>query len=155
VTAQRFVLLGVGLGMFFGAAAAQAAEPSAESFVAAIYDSYKGKDGRGVALATDAQVRRYFTPELAAMIIKDRRDARGEVGKLDGDPFVDAQDWQIDRVAVTVGHTAADRATATVAFDNGRPQTVVLELVKLKAGWRISDIAWGRNETLRGVLAGK
>ena len=32
---------------------------------------------------------------LAALIIKDRKDARGEVGKLDFDPFIDAQDWEI------------------------------------------------------------
>jgi hypothetical protein len=40
-------------------------------------------------------VRRYCEPELAALIIKDRKDARGEVGKLDFDPFIDAQDWEI------------------------------------------------------------
>jgi hypothetical protein len=28
---------------------------------------------------------------LAALIIKHRKDARGEVGKLDFDPFIDAQ----------------------------------------------------------------
>jgi hypothetical protein len=146
------IALAAGLAL---AALARAAGPSAESFVAAIYDSYKGKDARGVALDTDAQVRRYFTPELAALILKDRRDARGEVGKLDGDPFVDAQDWQIERVDVAVRPTAADTATATVTFDNGGARTVVLDMVRLKAGWRIADIRWDRNETLRGLLAGK
>jgi Protein of unknown function (DUF3828) len=95
-------------------------------------------------------------PATAALIIKDRKDARGEVGMLDSDPFIDAQDWQIDAVAVAVQDIAANKARATVAFTNlGRPTTVVLDLVKLKQGWRISDIAWDRGQTLRGLLGKK
>ena len=34
----------------------------------------------------DAAVRRYFDPKLAALILRDRKEARGEVGKLGADP---------------------------------------------------------------------
>jgi hypothetical protein len=154
--ARRTVLVGIWLGVAFGAAAARAAEPSAESFVAAIYERYKGKDAKGVALGNDAEIRRYFEPKLAALIIKDRRQARGEVGKLDSDPFIDAQDWEIDGVDVAVRNIGAGKASATVSFKNaGQPQTVMLDLVKLKGEWRIADIIWDRNATLRGVLSGK
>jgi hypothetical protein len=54
-------------------------------------------------------MRRYFAPELAALIIKDRKDAHGEVGKLDPDPFVDAQNRQIDAVDIAFREIAPTR----------------------------------------------
>jgi Protein of unknown function (DUF3828) len=156
MTARRVVLMAISLAVALVAPAARAADPSAQSFVQAIYDQYKGKDAKGVELTGNAAVRRYFAPGLAALIIKDRRQARGEVGKLDADPFIDAQDWEIDDVNVTLRDVAADKAIATVSFKNlGQPQTVVLELVKLKQDWRIANIAWDRKATLRGLLTGK
>ncbi len=48
------------------------------------------------------------------------------------------------------------KARATVKFANsGTPKTVVLDLVKLKNGWRIGEITWRRkdkNETLREIF---
>src|SRR5262245_55749428 len=74
-------------------AATFAQDTSAKAFLDAIYKAYVGKDTKGISLEGDAAVRRYFEPALAAMIIKDGKDAarRKEVPTLDGDPFVDAQ----------------------------------------------------------------
>jgi Protein of unknown function (DUF3828) len=153
---RRAVFVATWIGAIVVASAARAADPSAQSFVQAIYDQYKGKDAKGVELTDNAAVRRYFAPALAALIIKDRRQARGEVGKLDADPFIDAQDWEIEGVEVAVRDTAAGKARATVSFKNlGQPQTVILDLVKLKQDWRIADITWDRKATLRGLLTGK
>ncbi len=76
---------------------APAAEPSARDFVRAIYDAYKGNDAKGIALDNAAAIRRYFAPAPATLLIADQNDAarRNEVGALDGDPFIDAQDWDI------------------------------------------------------------
>jgi len=53
-----------------------------------------------------------------------------------------------------VRDTGANKATATVSFKSlGDRRTVVLALVKLKVGWRIADITWDRNGTLRGLLS--
>lgn len=156
MTARRVVLMAIGLALALVAPAARAADPSAQSFVQAIYDQYKGKDAKGVELSDNAAVRRYFAPAMAALIIKDRRQARGEVGKLDADPFIDAQDFDIDGIDVALRDVAADKAIATVSFKNlGKRQTVVLELVKLKQDWRIANITWDRKATLRGLLTGK
>ena len=97
-----------------------AADPSATSFVEAIYAPYKVKDGKGNPLDSDAAVKRYFEPRLAALIIKDRNKAakRGDVSTLDMDPFIDAQDWDISAVDVAVRDTGADKASATVSFKN-------------------------------------
>jgi hypothetical protein len=124
--------------------------------VEGIYAAYKGKDARGVSLESDAAVRRYFEPKLAALIIKDRKDARGEVGKLGADPFIDAQDWEIDAVDIAIREIAPDKASATVSFKSlGEQRTVVLALVKLRMGWRIADITSDRKETLREFLSKK
>jgi hypothetical protein len=93
------------------------------------------------------------------MMIKDQKDAarRGEVGLLDFDPFVDAQDWVISDFDIAASETAPGKASATVKFTNqGTPVTVKLELVKIKNDWRINDIIWlrdGKPETLRGLYA--
>jgi hypothetical protein len=155
---RRTALIALCIGLASTTNAAPTAEPSAKSFVEAIYAAYQGKDGNGIALDKDATVRRYFAPDLAQLIINDSRQAarRGEVGALDGDPFVDAQDWEISGVEVTVQDIATDKARATVRFENReRPSTVVLDLVKLKPGWRIRDIAWGDGRTLRGLFGKK
>jgi hypothetical protein len=78
------------------------------------------------------------------------------VGKLDADPFIDAQDFDIEGVDVALRDVAADKAIATVSFKNlGKRQTVVLDLVKLKQDWRIANITWDRKATLRGLLTGR
>ena len=49
--------------------------------------------------------------------------------------------------------TGAEKTSATVSFKNlGKPHTVMLDLVKLKDGWRIADINWGRKQTLRALF---
>ena len=43
-----------------------------------------------------------------------------------------------------------------MSFKNlGKPTTVVLDLVKLRQGWRIADITWDRKQTLRGIFGKK
>jgi Protein of unknown function (DUF3828) len=154
--ARRNILVGACICIALAAVGAHAAEPSAKSFVEGIYAAYKGKDARGVSLDSNAAVRRYFEAKLAALIIKDRKDARGEVGKLGADPFIDAQDWEIDAVDIAIREIAPDKANATVSFKSlGEQRTVVLALVKLKTGWRIADITSDRNETLREFLSKK
>ena len=135
-----------------------AADQSARDFVTAIYDAYKGKDVKGHPLDDAAAIRRYFEPALAALMIKDQNAAAksGDVGSLDGDPFIDAQDWDIKDFDIAVAESAPGKAIATVKFANlGAPKTIVLDLIKLKNGWRIEEITWqrdGKSETLRALF---
>jgi hypothetical protein len=134
-----------------------AADASARAFVAAIYDAYVGKKGNGIALDSDQMVQHYFEPSLAALVLQDQKEAarRKEVGALDFDPFVDAQDWDIAAFSVVMNDKGSDKASATVQFNNfGKPQTVVLDLVKIRNEWKISDISWTPHEnpnTLRAL----
>ena len=137
------------------------ADAAAKAFLEKIYAAYKGKNSKGILLDSDAMLRRYFEPSLAALMIKDRNNAakRGDIPELDGDPFIDAQDWEIGPVDIVVRDIAPDKASATVKFrklrDVDEETTVAYDLVKLKDGWRIADINWGRKQTLRTLFIKK
>jgi hypothetical protein len=134
-----------------------AADPAAGAFVTAIYAAYKGKNAKGIRLDTATNIRRYFEPSLAALMIKDQKDAarRHDAPNLDGDPFVDAQDWDIAAFDIAVTDTVNNAASATVKFRNGDiPAVVVLDLIKTSNDWRVGDVTWqhdGKKETLRGL----
>ena len=121
-------------------ALAQSGSPQA--FVEAIYKPYLKKGFKGIPYSSATALRRYFEPKLAVAMIKDMNMSakRKEVGTLDGDPFIDAQDWEISNLAIDV-KTNGNKANAIVTFTNlGKPSTISLDLVKTAAGWRIADI---------------
>jgi hypothetical protein len=128
---------------------ASAQEHTPQQFLASIYEPYRKADFKGQPYW---EVNRWFAPDLANAIDKDFAEAkkRKEVPALDGDPFVDAQDWKIDSLAyaTTLGN---DKAAASVTFTNfGEPKGAVLSLVKTPAGWRISNIVTA-NGSLRAL----
>jgi hypothetical protein len=92
-------------------------------------------------------------------MVKDQKLAakRGEVGPLDFDLFIDAQDWNVAEFDIAVTDKAPGRASATVKFTNlGKATTFLLDLVAVKNEWRIRDITWpvdGKNQTLRDIYA--
>jgi hypothetical protein len=139
-------------------APACAGDASATVFVTAIYHSYIGKGAKGVPLDSERKIRRYFEPGLATLMVRDQTAAarRKEVGSLDFDPFINAQDWEIASFDIAVGDAVAGKAQATVKFVNlGTAKTVLLDLVQVKGAWRISDITWqeaGRTDTLRKIF---
>jgi hypothetical protein len=155
---RRKIVLLSAIGAAVAISRAGAADASARAFIAAIYNAYKGKSGNGISLDSDATIGRYFEPGLAALIIKDRKDAadRGEAPTLSGDPFVDSGDWDLQACDIAVQDVAPSKASGAVKLQNfDKPKTVVLDLVKLKEGWRIADIAWqrdGETESLRGLF---
>ena len=132
--------------------------PSAEAFLRSIYGkAYIGKNAKGVDVDTRAQLDRYFVPDLAKSIDDDAKSAakRGDIGELDGDPFIGAQDMEIAAFDISVQAADATHATGTVRFENlGDARTVIVTLVRLTTGWRIVDIDWGGDAgTLRALFA--
>jgi hypothetical protein len=122
---------------------AMAQDASPKAFVEAIYKPYLKKNFKGVEYSQPANLRRYFESMLANAIIEDMQAAgrRNEVPTLDGDPFIDAQDWDIAKLVIDVKGVGANKAVAIVNFTNMREgKTVTLDLVKTPAGWRIADI---------------
>ena len=154
---RRILVLGAAGAATAISIPARAADVSALAFVTDIYNGYKGNDSPGHALDSEPVIRRYFEPALAALMIKDQKLAakRGEVGSLDFDPFVNAQEWEISEFDIAVSAPAPGKAIATVKFTNlGKPTVVTLDLIAVKNAWRIRDITWqieGKSQTLRGI----
>jgi hypothetical protein len=152
---RRTIILGAAATLV--AASAVADDAAATAFVASIYNAYKGKKAKGLPLDNARTIQRYFEPSLAALISKDQKDAarRHDVPALDGDPFVDAQDWDIAAFEIAFADSASNKTRATVNFRNaGQPVSVALDLVMVSNDWRVSDITWqrdGKAETLRGI----
>jgi hypothetical protein len=131
---------------------AQAAETPAD-FLAAIFEHYHDPKG-GIVLDTPDDIRRWFEPDIAGQMIDDAAQATeaGDVPSMDGDPFVDAQDFDIKDVKITIDNESADMAKGTVAFTNfGEAKSIHYDLVMTGSGWRIRDIEWPEG-TLRGVF---
>jgi hypothetical protein len=156
---QLAVLLAFGLAILslLVTGAVRAADPAAIAFLESIYRTYGNPNSPGTRIHSKAALDRYFTPELAARIDKDAKAAKrkDEPPALDGDPFIDAQDWDIKGLKITVSERDTDKASAVVSFANfGEERKVSLELAKTAAGWRIDDIHW-REGSLRGLYRGR
>jgi hypothetical protein len=137
-TLSRRVVLGGGLVTALNATEALA-EATAQAFVETLYQPYLNAGFQGQPYGDTA---RFFVPALAQAMDRDKREAkrRNEVPPLNGDPFVDAQDWEISKLSIDV-RASGDAATARVSFQNFRQaKRVLLELVKTPAGWRIAEI---------------
>ena len=135
-------VLALVLGVTLAAVPAEAAQ-SAKDFVNAIYRTYVGKNATGISIDSP-KARTLLTPGLMKLIDADAKAAakRQEVPKLDGDPFIDAQDFEIKSFKVEIKELGPAKATATVSFKNAasaEDKPVVLDLVKVGDKWLIDD----------------
>lgn len=124
---------------------------AARAFLQSIYRQY-GKGRNGARLD---RPERYFEPVLAAAIRKDQAeaDARGDMNKMDADPFCNCQDFEGMSAAVIGPVTIkGNRATATVRFAFGDDQVGVnFTLLWTRAGWRVFDMGWADEGTVRDM----
>ena len=131
---------------------------SADAFLHSVYDRYIGSQDRApfIDYTKERELQRYFEPSLAKIIADDsaRAAKKGDVGTLDGDPFIDAQDWNIRSFDIQVTPIDADHANAVVKFDNtGQAKLLRVQLVRISGAWKIHDIDYGGEEgTLRGLF---
>lgn len=156
----RCMLIAGLLGLIATAPArARVADASAKSFLTGIYQAYIGSSAqasKGIVLTEPEAIRRYFSPGLASLILDDRPAVRGPDNAivLGSDPFVGRESWDIANLAIAVKEGPA-KALGTVTFTNfGQPETVTVELLKVGADWRISEIKWGPL-TLRSIYRKK
>jgi hypothetical protein len=113
---------------------------SARTFTERLYQAY----GRGDPEYLDAGARKVFASHLLDLIRRDKaRTPAGDVGTLDWDPICSCQDtdgMKVARVDITKG-SARSRAHAVVSLRfASEAETVKLDLVASKGGWRIADI---------------
>jgi hypothetical protein len=143
---------------------AYAAQGSADYVVGLLYTLHAARPSDEPPLWTDPSIRSdLFSPDLiAAFDALAAWQARNpdEVPPLNGDPFWDAQDWDISGLEVDPAE-AVDAAVASVTvrfrnFDEAR--VLRYKLVQTDAGWRIDDIGYEHPDggyTLRDLLSGE
>ena len=156
-TFMRFLL--VLLVSFLTAAISSAADPSAKDLVAKLYQVHRSKHD---PLDETQLLGRYFDAALLKLYLKDKREAKGEVGRLDGDPLYNAQDIQIKDFSISAPESAGGpsrtgiETRVTVHFKNlGQPARVIYVLSRTSDGWRISDIRYDDGSSLKKILEGK
>lgn len=156
------------LAAFAPAAFAQEATPQA--FLDSIYKRYETAQG-SVDISSASKAAHYFTPAVTKLIAKDFAESKkkNEVGRLDFDPFINGQDWTPTKIEVKVAEVKGTtgvkpgQAIGTARFtppDAKEARSVILDLVKTSAGWRIADIRWegfgeGTPESLVKILTAK
>ena len=125
-----------------------------KTFVTEVYKRYvAAQKGHEYSAPEDI-----YTARLAKLIRDDRRKARGEVGCLDFDFWVNGQDWVIKDLAVTSEDPGPDRKTVVAKFLNtGDPQEIHLEFQRVGGRWLLDDVRSLKGEkwTLSQILTCK
>ena len=130
-----------------------AGDLSPKDLVAQLYQAHRSKHD---PLDETALLGRYFDPALLKLYLKDKAEAKGEVGRLDGDPLYNAQDMEIKDFSVSAPEMAGGDARVAVNFKNlGKPTRVVYMLSRTANGWKISDIRYDDGSSLKKILEGK
>src|SRR6476659_4195094 len=130
-----------------------AGDLSPKDLVAQLYQAHRSKHD---PLDETALLGRYFDPALLKLYLKDRREAKGEVGRLDGDPLYNAQDMEIKDFSISAPEITDGEARVTVNFKNlGKPTRVVYILSRTANVWKISDIRYDDGSSLKKILEGK
>jgi len=103
----------------------------------------------------DRSLGRILTPALLQLVheMEEGPAARGEARALTGDPFVNAPEAELSSLQVKVQERGPGKAVGTVTFRNrGKAARVTAELTRLKAGWRIADLAYDDGTRLSKLL---
>ena len=129
------------------AATTFAGERSPKDVVAQLYKAY------GTEQSSEGETdlfARYFDDELLKLYLKDKREAKGEVGRLDGDPLYNAQEVQITDFSISEPKITGGEALVTVRFKNmGKSERVEFVLHQTAHGWRIADIRYADGTSLK------
>lgn len=84
----------------------------------------------------------FFSTGLNALYARDRADSEAQqtVGRLDFDPFINGQDFDVTDLAFGPARMNGDTATVAVSFANfEQPQTVTLAFVREDGRWKVDD----------------
>jgi hypothetical protein len=121
-----------------------------ETLVGDLYRAQKQKRGPFFQTRSRALVDKYFEKDLAKLIWNDAVTSKGEVGVLDGDPLYDAQDMEIKNFVINKARQEGANELVDATFQNfGEKKTITFVVVKDTPGWRIHDIVYAADRTLR------
>ena len=138
---MKRLLAALGAFSFFGAlllpAASRIVDP--KNFVSDVY--------RRLVAAQSTDSSSYtppddiYTARLGKLFREDRRKAKGEVGCLDFDFWVNGQDWKITDLTVTSRDESPERKTVIAKFKNiGDPQEIRFDFHVIAGRWLLNDV---------------
>ena len=134
------------------AAGATATAATPDEVVAALYKQHATKTPF-FQTKDRAALDRFFAKPLATLIWKDAQSSKEEVGAIDGDPLLDAQDYEPKNFVIHPATTDGKNATVEVTFTNyGEKKKLLFTLIPHASTWLISDIRYARNRTLLTTL---
>jgi hypothetical protein len=82
-----------------------------------------------------------FTARLSKLIRDDRRRAKGEVGCLDFDFWINGQDWTVKNLKVTSGASTKDSWTVVAKFMNlGSPNEIHFFFRRIEGRWLLDEV---------------
>ena len=133
---MRLVILGLLAGLMVGPALAEEFDDPAQ-LVGAIYAQYRP----GVAFPDGDVIRSLQSTRLNALYDADAAEAGDEIGRIDFDPYVNGQDYDLKGLEIAAPYYAGGKALVQVKFSNFEaPQDVGIVLVKEGAGWKVDDV---------------
>lgn len=84
---------------------------------------------------------------LNALFERDRKESEGGIGRIDFDPYVNGQDFQLTDLVVGEPVYVGGRAVVGVTFKNfEQPQDMGYLLVNEGGDWKIDDMWAGKSE---------
>ena len=129
---------------------AAATDATPKDLVAKLYQAHRSSHD---PLVETRLLDRYFDAPLLKLYLRDKKEAKGEVGRLDGDPLYNAQDMEISHFSISPAEITKGETLVTVRFKNIDKLTrVVYVLTPASAGWRISDIRYDDGSSLKKIL---
>jgi len=128
---------------------------SPKALLDALYSPYSQGDDFDWSTWDDAQFR---SAHLNDLFDKDAKEADGDVGRLDFDPYIDGQDYQITKLTIGDATVTGDTATVEVTFMNfDIAEDMTFTLVKEKDGWKIDDVVSHNKDnpySLKAIMEG-
>ncbi len=126
---------------------------SPEAIVQTLYHNFSS--GNTSIVDQDQEtLSRYFNTEMVNLILQDRACAERTQGicNLDFDILHNTQDPQISDLQI--GTFDSTERTVTVTFKNdSRPETIIYQMENTSRGWRIADIQYPGEESLKTLLS--
>jgi hypothetical protein len=128
-----------------------AGEPSPKDVVAQLYKVQDDKK-QDPFLETKL-LGHYFDAELTKLYLRDVREAKGEVGRLEVDPLYYAQDTEITEFSISDPQKAGSETVVTVRFKNmKKPKRIEFVMSHTTDGWKIADIRYQDGNSLKKIL---
>lgn len=140
---RRVLACAVPLGIFVAAMSVPAVagtDPSPQDMLRGLYAQYDVHAHGHQPHHIDAKA--LMTPQLARAYARVTHAEAGDIAPLDWDVFVNAQDYDVQHLNLTVT-PAGKTEMVTADFDNlGQPATVIYVFAHTPAGWRIDDVRY-------------